>query len=203
MISPRRSFGLWFFLALWAVAALCRAAYLAGPARERKMAKASRIAGREGVIPAIRGTIFDRDRVPVAWDEARLELRADPDFSAENAEELSAVLKRSASPDFSGVIVHRLRPDEVEKTEPLWRAGLPARIVFRRDRVFAVSGTGRERVENLEIFHDAVLRGRDGRFQVMLDRRRDEIPGSWRLVEEPVRGQDVVLDVSLTELEGK
>ena len=180
MISRSRSRFLWLLLTLWALAALGRAAWFAGPAREEKMARTEKIAGRVGVIPATRGTIFDRDHRAAAWDDGRLELVISGPWSEENEARLSSVLKRSVSPDESGVIVYRLRADEAEALEALLRSGFPARIVLRRERVFAVSGGRREFLEHLENLYDRKLRGRDiRRIRVRLAQCHE--PGADRL----------------------
>ena len=187
---------LWSFFSLWALIALARGAYFAGPGRAGQLKKSENIALKEGVIPAERGTLFDRNGVPLAWDEAYFELVATDRRAFDREKELSALLKRPVSLGPGGVLVERLSPADAEALDAPLRAGFPAKIRFRRVRVFCADVSRRTEVAELEKRYDDPLRGRDGRYRVMIDRFRGEIPGSYRLVEAPLRGEDVVTDIS-------
>ncbi len=194
---------LWGALFIWAVIALCRAAYLAGPARAGYMQQADILAGREGVIPAIRGRLLDRNKVPIAWDEAHLELLAAEGWSRGCEQEISTILRRPVEVDDSRIIARRLSPEEAVKLEELERAGFPVRIRYRRERIVAVSAARRDFVMQLEAEYENILRGKDGCYRILLDRYQTEIPESWQLLKAPENGQDVVLDISLEEIEAR
>lgn len=194
---------LWGILFVWMVVALCRAAYLAGPARAGYMRQADILAGREGAIPATRGRLLDCNNIPVAWDEAHFELLATPEWNPGCAQEISTILQHPVEVDESRIIAHRLTPDEVVKLEELERAGFPVRIRYRCERIVAVSADKRNFIIQLEAKYDDVLRGKDGRYHVLLDRYQSDIPESWQLLEAPQNGGDVVLDISLEEIEAR
>ena len=58
-------------------------------------------------------------------------------------------------------------------------------------------------ISGLELEHDARLRGEPGRFEVLLDRYRHWMERSWKLLAEPLPGEDVQLNESVTELEAR
>ncbi len=202
MLNFRRIL-LWSLLCIWALVALGRAAYLAGPARAEHMRQVEVLAGQEGVVPAERGRLLDRNRVPIAWDEARFELLATDGWDSGCAASVEAILKRPIEIDDSRVIAHQLHPDEATALEELARTGFPIKIRYRRERIVAVSGAKRDFVAQLEAKYEERLRGKDGRYRILVDRNQQEIPESWQLLVQPENGQDVVLDISLEELETK
>ena len=58
------------------------------------------------------------------------------------------------------------------------------------DKPFGVSGA--------EAAHDVLLRGRPGRYRVLLDRTGSWIPGTWRRLSELRPGYDVYLPIKAT-----
>lgn len=201
-MNKKRTIGLFLLLGLWALAAIAKSFYLAGPARPELMRKAYELAATEGEIPVHHGTIFDRNHIPLAWDESRLELHSTAEITESAREQLDRALGyRVAPPDDRQLILSDLSPDDVRALQRLIRSGFPVRIVARRERVYAATGVARQKLESWEKQYDEVLTGKPGRFRVLLDRFRNWIPESWRLIAEPVPGRDVTLTISLAELE--
>ncbi len=201
-MNRTRTLWLFILLGVWALATIAKSFYLAGPARPELMRKAYAIAATTGDIPVHRGTIFDCQHIPLAWDEFRLELRSTAEITPAGREQLDRALGfRVAPPDDRNLILSDLSPDDVQALQRLIRSGFPVRIVARRERIYAVTGAARQKVEAMESHYDNILAGKPGTFQVMLDRFRNWIPESWHLIDEPVPGQDITLPISLSELE--
>ena len=67
-------------------------------------------------------------------------------------------------------------------------------IGYRRDVMYGVTGAEKE--------YDVELSGTPGEYEVMLDRRRNWITGTWKLLVPSIPGEDVKLNVSLRDLLG-
>ncbi|MEN8376263.1 MAG: penicillin-binding transpeptidase domain-containing protein [Gemmatimonadota bacterium] len=170
-------------------------------------------------LPAPRGTIFDRDGVPLAVSQeafrisvAPRELR-DPDAAADALVEALGVSRRRARravdpartwavlpgrygapvrerlADLRGVYFERV----LERFHPHGQLGLE---VLGR-----LSGDGRP-LGGVEQELDSLLRGQEGSAVVRRDAAGRAIPGAELRVAEPVAGNDVVLtiDVDLQEI---
>ena len=68
-VSGKRAWILFSLLALWALIAVGRGFWLAGPAAERYIREGEKLARVHGRIPAPRGRILDCNGVPLAWSE--------------------------------------------------------------------------------------------------------------------------------------
>ena len=202
--------------AAWMLLALGRAWYIAVPARDGYMAAGERMARREVTIPASRGSILDADGVELAWSEHFYDLvsTATP-RRALSAEEVAALKKILPSLDESGEYLRRnLTPGEVMGLEELIRSGVRVRIVVRHERRVVDSPNVRRRVGGVrrergitrgeagwEKEFDRELSGSPGRMSVMLDRNRNWIRSSVKVLKPTRDGSDVGVQWTLRELE--
>ena len=190
-------------LILWSIVALGKAFYLAGPGRSSRIEQAFKMASGRGRIPAQRGTVFDRDKTPVIWDEMRFELTAKRDLKPSEIRRINQVLGYNiprADAD-SRLLLSDLSPDDIKALQELIQQGFPIKITCKRERIFAISAHSRSRLEKIEAEHLDKLTGTDGSYIVLLDRFRNWIPGSFRLISKPVPGEDVIIKESISELE--
>lgn len=205
----------WFFL-LWILAAAARAWYIAVPQRRHFIAEGEKTARREFLIPAQRGKILDADGVRLVWSERFYDLAAAVDdgecLSAEELRILGEAVPGIQSG--SGVLRRALTPDEVMKLEvPIKSSRVRARIVPRDERLTVDAPAIRRRsgevirrddawhgVSGWELEFDSELAGEPGCFTVLLDRRRDWISSTLKVVRTPTPGRDVRLPHTLKEL---
>ena len=82
-----------------------------------------------------------------------------------------------------------IRTREKRYTAPEWQK-ITGETELRNGTLYGISG--------LELRYDRTLRGKPGEYEVMLDRRGNWIPGTWRWLKKPVPGADVT--VSAEEL---
>lgn len=191
-------------LLLWSMAALCKAFFLAGPGRASRIEEAFKMASGRGRIPARRGTVYDRLHTPVIWDELRFELLARRHLTKKEKLRLNRTLGYDLTiSENDRLLLSDLSPDEIKTLQPLIRQGFPIRINCKRERIFAVSAHCREKLQKIELLYDKKLSGSDGRYIVLLDRFRNWIPGSWKLMQKPVPGEDVTIKETISELEAQ
>lgn len=208
-------------LLVWAAAALLRAVWLAGPRSAEYIAQGEKMARFHGTLPAMRGRILDRAGRTLVWSERYFDLYLTlPDGMKPEDETFDAVretvkdLKIPEAGTGTPVLLKRdLAPAELLALEPVVKNNRAFRIESRVERIAVSNPAARSRLgtvkredgelvgaSGLEAEFDARLRGRPGRFEVMLDRRRNWIAGSWKLLEEPAPGEDIRLDVTLETL---
>lgn len=219
-VSGRRSAILFALLALWALIALARGFWLAGPASERYIREGEKLARSHGRIPAARGRILDCDGVPLAWSERYFDLCWQGGLPPEEGvlAQLRAIVPEAAVPAAGtggGDLLYRgLSPDRIRRLESLVKSGVGFRIVPRWERITVSSVQIRRRlgavelrggelvgVSGLELQFDSLLRGKAGEFRVLLDRYRNWIPESWELLCPPEPGRDIKLNVAAEMLE--
>ena len=225
MKGRRRLIVLFVFLGLWLLVVVARAFYLAGPGRAAAIRAGEKLARQEGMIPAPRGRIVDCNRVPLAWTERYFDLYwigNEGDLPSEDEWRILAELLPAARlPERHGVeplqlLYRQLAVSEVLKLEPVVKQSSRLKILSRLERITVNSpairhllGKVEERdgvlcgISGLELEHDARLRGEPGRFEVLLDRYRHWMERSWKLLAEPLPGEDVQLNESVTELEAR
>jgi len=175
-------------------------------------------ARRAYLIPARRGTITDSDGRPLVWSETRawIFLKRPPlsDAEGENARKaLSRVFGKLNSQAFSSFparrpLVENISPDDFRKIPPLLAKFPFLETVSREIRVKrpgilpeTLAEIGAVKPENgklkgvsgLEMERDAELRGRDGMFEVMVDKQGRWIPGTWMEILKPKPGNDLRL----------
>ena len=212
----RRMAILTLLFGIWGAVAFFRAWYIAVPGRDRFIAAGEKMARRTTEIPAVRGRIIDAAGVPLVWSERFYDLISLAEEDAPLSDGELAGL-RSALPDLNaegGMLRRNLTPAELLKLELPLKSGIRARIVTRDARIVVASPAVRRLAGELrfrnggwhgasgwEAEFDAELAGRPGCLSVMLDRHRNWIPSSVRMVAMPVPGRDVKLTRTLRELE--
>lgn len=210
-----RIFALSVLFAIWALVALGRAWYIAGPGQARFIAAGEKMARRRVVIPSVRGRILDANGVCLVWSERFYDLQSlTPEGVCLSDEELDAL--RTVLPEIDEerrVLRRNLSPEELLRLEAPLKSGIRARIVSRDERIAVAYPEIRQAAGELrfrdgcwrgasgwEAEFDAELAGSPGSLTVMLDRRRNWIPASVRVLRQPVPGRDVRLRRSLEEL---
>lgn len=212
----RRTLILSVFFALWAMAAMCRAWYIAVPGRQRFITAGEQAARRTYAIPAQRGRILDREGVCLVWSERSYDLVStcpDGDALSDGEMRMLATAVSGVTAE-SGVLRRGLSPEELLALEAPIKTGVRARIVPRDERIVVDSPVVRKLVGELsrkdgdihgvsgwEFEYDAELSGTPGEFTVMLDRRRNWIASSLKIVKLPVAGRDVRLSLELEKIE--
>jgi len=205
--------------ALWSIAVAARVYLIAGPRREHFIAEGEKIARFEGGLPALRGRIFDRNGVTLAWSERYYDLVSTLPTEYVDEASVRSILK-AALPHLPGSAAppewrRGLDPAELLALEGVIRAGIaPVRIRMREERIAVNSpalrgllGRCEARdgvlvgVSGLEKKYNDRLTGHPGRFAVLLDRWRNWIPASWKLLRRAVPGGDVTVDLSVGETE--
>lgn len=218
MNIPRFIFLLVLFTAGFIVCAVkgCR---LAGPERERIIARGERIARTWRNIPAKRGRILDRNGKVLVWSELYFDLY----YSAGGAGELSedeqhALIDLLGRVDFnvkrSQPLRRHLKPEQIVALEPLILKGAPLKIVTRQERLHCDSAAVRRLagkvelrhgiqngISGWELEHELLLRGIPGTFSILLDRFGNYMSKSFKLISLPSDGRDVQLHSTLEELE--
>ena len=202
--------------AVWGVVALGRAWYIAVPGRARFIAAGEKMARRTVEIPAARGRIFDADGVRLVWSERFYDLISlVPEEETLSDDELTDLKNVLADLTADGRVLRRdLTADELLRLEAPLKSGIRARIVSRDVRSAVSSPAVRRLAGELrfrnggwhgasgwEAEFDSELSGSPGRLSVLLNRHRNWIPASVRILSMPIPGRDVRLKQTLSELE--
>lgn len=215
--SRRRAVCLLFAFCLWSLLVIARLSHFMVFGRDHFLAAMERESWREGTIPPLRGRLLDRDGRPLAWSTRHFTLMWSVPEDAERAEQIWEGL--CAEIDLSGFgtceAVASRCGDEVELRRDLSaeeitgllrllgpRSGLRLSSTFVRHRlpqagsrlgqVTPVDGI-QVGVSGYEKMHDGLLRGYSGTYRVMVDKRGNWIPETWRKVREIHPGYDVYL----------
>ena len=200
-----------FFFLLFSVVA-ARTLQTGVISRERFLRVGEKISLKNVTIPAGRGSILDKNNVPLAWSERHFELLSalpsGEHFSSRQQERLREIFPHRVFSTVTGgssVLCPRLTPREIDALEPLIRRGFPLKIRPKTRRLTVSSaelekqlGSVRDGVgiSGWERKYDHLLRGQDGRGRIMLDRRRNWIYSTWQTAVSPVRGRDVIVPVT-------
>ena len=191
--------------------------------RDSYLAAMHRQSWRVGTVPAERGTLYDRTGRRLAWSTRHFRLLWRIPSSQETRTEQMARLKSlyggRIETDLSGgrqagttvVVVSDLTPGGLRQAKTLCTNGSGFRVesYFARHRRADAHRLpvplGRIRIEEgvevgvsgLERLHDHLLRGRPGRYRVMVDKHGDWVPGTWEQVQGGRPGDDVHLRIRL------
>lgn len=210
----KRAVILMFFLFLWAALVAARLFYFTVVARGEYLAAVERLSMRDGRIPVIRGRILDDKGNMLAWSERHLDVilteipdftprrerlecgisKMIPDFSLSTAHK-GMILKRDISPEdelsFSRLVAKFREIAFYSRVEREKVRGPVSKLI---GSLTTVEGCVRG-VSGYEKLYDDELRGREGVYQVMVDRSGRWIPGTWRELIKPLNGKDVVVAV--------
>jgi len=220
-LFKRRLISLLILLLIWSACASGALLYYSIYAQERYFEAGQQLALRHGDFPAARGRILDCNGIPLAWSEKYFDLYI---LEAKNrgvAPELIIKAVRDVIPDCEVAVISEtawllktaLTPSQILNLEPLMRSYPELKIEVRIERrtvnhpeIRDEIGKTSDRngiiigISGAELRYNSQLTGVSGTYEVMLDRRRDWIPSTWRLVKPAVAGRDVKLEFSITEL---
>lgn len=208
---------------VWMVLATAFSFYFSVIAREKYLNIGNKLALREGIYSAGRGSILDKNRKRLAWSEKYFDLFLIksphlPKFQKHLFKKLKLVLpdmKPFHEDEDSDIrLIYRNVPvRKIGNLSNLVHEYPSLKIIPRTERVVidypAVKHyIGRVEMVNgelcgvsgAELKYDDVLRGISGCYVVMLDRNKNWIKDTWREIRKGVRGKDVILDKSLDEL---
>lgn len=209
-------------LLLWGGLAAAHMIYYSWWERGRLLEESRYLAWREGGIPAMRGTLRDRDGIKLAWTELTHDLSLSKNgLKAERYTDLCARLKAvfpdtpPAEEEETRILLKRnLSPGEILKLQQLLQRCPELEIVPRPRRrtvddpeirkkigetEFRKEQERESGISGWEAEYDRELSGRPGVFRVMLDRRGAWVPGTIEILTPPVPGKDVTLPVSIRE----
>lgn len=220
-LFERRLISLLILLLVWSACASGALLYYSVYARGRYLEAGQRLALRRGDFQATRGRILDRNGVSLAWSERYFDLYILQAKSGGVTPELIIKAVRDVVPDCEVAVISKtswllktaLTPSQILNMEPLMRSYPELTIQARTERRTVdyleikheigetVDGNGvLVGISGAELTHNSQLSGVPGTYEVMLDRRRNWIPGTWRLVKPVVPGRDVKLEFSIAEL---
>ncbi len=205
-------------LGAWLAAALAMNFTLAGPERETYLDLGRKLALHHAEYYAPRARLLDRDGVPLAWSERYFDLYClvrEEELTPEFRSQLERLLGPlpELPPDRQTPWKRGLTPSQILSVEK-WNANcriLEIRPRLERIRVSLSSelreALGEVRIENgrqvgisgAEKEFDAILTGAPGSYEVMLDRHRNWIPGTWQEQHAPRPGTDVRLPFQVSQ----
>ena len=207
-MNPYEIFRKRLILIAFAVAAVWLTAlgfhyYRAVPCRAEAEAEARKISMRTGLISLPRARIRGASGEILAYSELRRDLiRLHPEaevpaelreyfgermgagtvaVSGLSADDVRALEKplRNRSGDWE------IRTREKRHVAPAWKEHV-GRTELRDGALCGISGW--------ELQYDRTLQGTPGEYEVMLDRRGNWIPGTWRWLRKPEAGSDVTVN---------
>lgn len=203
--------------AIWLLTALSFHFLAVGPRRSDFLRQGREIALTRGDYHLPRGRLLSSDGTPLAWSEkyfdlywqgdalpspeqeAELRLILGGDLSREVANDGSRILRRDLSPGLletldkcigrnPSLVIHpRLERVAVNLAGIRPKLG---EVVLENGRQIGVSGLEKE--------YDAILAGKPGRYEVMLDRYRNWIESTLLLTTPAEAGRDVKLDFKIS-----
>ncbi|MCK5845343.1 MAG: hypothetical protein KAG97_11590, partial [Victivallales bacterium] len=181
-------------------------------ARPEYLRSVERLSGRSGVIPSLRGRLLSVDGHVLAWSVIRTDICLKSIPASDQARALLQRRIREFAPEFllssavEGVIlIKELSPEKEMRLFPL--VSTTSELLFvkrvsretRKDGDWTFVGAVEWRdgrfvgINGYEKEYDERLRGRDGKYQVMVDRRGRWIPGTWKEIAKTSNGEDVVV----------
>ena len=206
-----------FFVCFAVIAA--RTLYISWWARKKYLSVSKKMSVRVITIPAHRGMILDKNGKKLVWTGHRFELWCTLSAGRKFARRWKKALKEtfpdrnfSELEDWSIPLCQDLRSDEIAKLAPLIKRGCPLKIRtvrLRMKRRSAIvdylagdmrNGSG---ISGWELEYDLILKGKNGRAKVEIDRRQNWLPGSFELIDSPVHGKNVTLTLDIEAEEKK
>mgnify|MGYP000925802945 CR=1 FL=1 len=208
-------------LLLWGGLAAGALLYYSVIRRGQYLEMGNRLALRQGTIQATRGRILDCNGVVLAWSEKYYDLfLVNPpsgDIRREAVIQKLRLVLPESEPEVAGDAIWLLKtdlsPSQLMALEVLLRSypelqivpreerlvvdypevrRFIGRVAYRRDLMYGVDGAEKE--------YDVELSGTPGEYEVMLDRRRNWIAGTWKLLAPAISGEDMKLNVALADL---
>lgn len=215
MAKRNKLFFILVFLLL--AVAVARMLQLAGSGGNTYRQEGSRLSSRTGELPAIRGRIFDRSDQLLAWSERCYDLVIKkPCAAPRQAHLLQQELKDffnytldTADTVFPRTIKYNLTAAELEKADQLAEKFPELDVELRwerRHKYFTPSLGEVHQTDNCEVgisgwekTFDHILRGKPGKFTVMLDRHGRWVNSTFRITAAAVNGEDLFLSEELED----
>ena len=218
-----------FVFCLWSGLIVLRLAQFMIVQRGRTLEAMTRDAVFEGVVPAARGRILDRNGRVLAWSERLFDIHWRVPRDLEQGEAmrrvfaqvpwLQAAIPQPLRPEHSGTrleLAHDQPAERVVQLEALSEQlpGLEITARFQRHVVpdpalrhylgqVRCRADGTEvGISGVELGHDDILQGLPGAFQVMLDKEGRWLPETWQKVSDLCPGFDVQLPLRTEPAEG-
>lgn len=201
-----------FFTGLIVAAAVIvlRMLFLAASGGSAYRAESSNIAEEKGRLPAIRGRIFDKNNSLLAWSERSYDLILKVRGTPEEEKHLQRLLKKNFNFTLPGkettlpiIIKYALTGDELEKADDLAEKYPSLAVELRWERRCSATdprlgevrqtGGTEEGISGWEKEFNDRLRGREGTFSVMCDRRGRWMNSTFRIITPPQSGEDIYL----------
>ena len=196
-----------FFLFLWAVLVAAQLFYYSIIASDRYIKQGNAIAKRTGTIHGKSGKIIDRDGKALAWSEVKIDLFINerPEFPFYRNKLECYIAKyfidfRFPDNDSPICLQQDLSPIEQVNLYPLVKR-FPEVIFKERTQRKYILVNLRPTLEIIEQNNRRILRGKNGIFEVMADRRGKWIPKTWKEKIKAIDGKNLRLSKTIQELQ--
>lgn len=192
---------------------------LAGPRRTYYLEAGKKIAMVKSNYYPPRARLLDAAGTPLAWSERYFDL-VWRESSPPQAKLLRKIAGEVGFPleleqEIAGknwILRRDLTPEELLKTAPVLRKHPSLAVHSRLERIVVNIASVREKagrtvlrdgelqgISGWEKEYDAQLRGTPGKYEVMLDRRRQWIDSTWKLTTPAIPGKDVKVPFRLED----
>lgn len=210
-----------FLLIAWATLVSFMLFHYSVGARGKYLEMGDKLAWKEGIVPACRGRILDKDGKPLAWTEKYFDLlllgakKMNIERENEILSELGGLfpVEPRKINEESILLKRNLSPEEIIMLEMLTSRFPELKIIPRDERrcidysrVRSLVGTVKiedglmSGISGLEREYDSLLSGSDGVYVVMLDKGGNWVRGTWKILKKPRPGKDLLLQKSVEEL---
>jgi cell division protein FtsI/penicillin-binding protein 2 len=205
----------------WALIAVGYLFHFAYINQEKYINAGVKLAMRKGYYSAGRGRILDKNGIPLAWSERFFDLvilkhPELPKFQKKLDDKLQHIfqdIKPCTSVAPFSVIYYNIPPNKIAVLERIIHEFPDLKIIPRTERV-VVDYPGIKKaigkvqmrdgllcgINGIELQFDQTLTGQVGSYTVMLDRHKNFINGTWKLVKKAKAGEDIILTSSCAEL---
>ena len=175
----RRSRWIILVILFWGVVCLGCTFYYSIVKQKENKALSQKFAWRQGVLPALRGTIYTFDGKILA--ASKLEF-----FLFWKRERAKIAIEKL----FGRSVVNggKISGNELSMLKPLFRKYPSELWVETRENRKNTPG-----LQKIEEKYDSILKGQDGIFIVMHDRFGKQVPGSLKIIRKQVDGKSVTL----------
>ena len=197
-----------FFLFIWATLVAAHLFYYSILASDLYIERGNAIAQRSGAIHAKSGKIIDSNGKKLVWTNTEIDLYISekPDFPFYRNKLERGIARYFIDFTFnenstSPICLKRnLSPMDQIYLYPLVKR-FPEVIFRERIERKYISEELRPKLEIIENENREILKGKDGLFEVMADRRGKWIPKTWKEKIKPINGEDFKLKETIQELQ--
>ena len=164
---------------LWGFFALTSVFYFSILKRSEYQAKARETAWRQGILPALKGKIYSSDGTVLAASKLEFFLIWDKKHIGDSVQEILGRPIRNGG---------KISDSELLKLEAITRRyprNLRIKTIEQRNTSLFLT--------KMEEKYRSVLTGQDGIFVVMFDRYGRRVPGTLKVIRQPVPGKSVTL----------